>query len=106
MEESQQGSNDKIQASASDAAASSGHSVAAPELGPRAIIGVCVCVYACPPYLIEFFRGRPQGGDNFNFTFQSACAHLCCKNMCCVSRFCTGGRGAAGTTAKQMSKGP
>ena len=37
---------------------------------------------------------------------KSACAPLCCKNMCCASRFCTRGRGAAGSRSKQMSKGP
>ena len=26
--------------------------------------------------------------------------------MCCASRFCTAGRGAAGSRSKQMSKGP
>ena len=31
---------------------------------------------------------------------------LCCRNMCCVSRFCTGGRGAAGSRSRQMSKAP
>ena len=37
---------------------------------------------------------------------KSACAPLCCKNLCCGSRFCTGGRGAAGSRSKQLPKGP
>ena len=36
--------------------------------------------------------------------FLPACAPLCCKNMCCASRFCTGGRGAAGSRSKQCPR--
>ena len=45
-------------------------------------------------------------GNKFSPPLKSACAALCFKNMCCASRFCTGGRGAAGSRSKQMPKGP
>ena len=35
----------------------------------------------------------------------AACAPLCCKNMCCASRFCMGGRGAAGSRSKNLLEG-
>ena len=44
---------------------------------------------------------------DFKHNFKpSACAPLCCNNLCCASRFCTGGRGAAGSRSTQMSKVP
>ena len=62
-------------------------------------------------------QGREATGTHFQISFgfrpkgpvkglNSACAPLCCKNLCRASRFCTGGRGAAGSRSKHMSKGP
>ena len=67
---------------------------------------------------IRFKSGRsqlkvlPKSGSNrlkssvYEGAECTACAFLCCKNMCCASRFCMGGRGAAGSKSQQMSKGP
>ena len=53
-----------------------------------------------------FYWLVPSNCSENSLVYCSARAPLCCKSMCCASRFCTGGRGAAGTASKQMSKGP
>ena len=37
---------------------------------------------------------------------KSGCDPLCCKNVCRASRFCMGGRGAAGSRSKNLLGGP
>ena len=57
----------------------------------------------------RFWGGGGAGGREENHPkplFIRKRVPLCCKNMCCVSRFCTDGRGAAGSRCKQCPGGP